>query len=208
MITDQHSKSEFLDLSRLIALIDGVFAVALTLLILDLKLPPGNGDLLLALKAMLPSFLVYLIVFTSVAGYWVIHHGNFHHIAHGDGKLVVLSLLNLLFITLVPLTASIVGAHPLDPIATVCFSLNGFFYCLSAWATWTYAGNHRKLLSNEYDVVRLKRVSTIMKLVCIGLAVAIPLAYVSVFLTYAIWIFYTPTVAWWTRPRKKRVVNK
>jgi uncharacterized membrane protein len=201
MTTTQLQKSPFIDLGRLITLIDGVFAVALTLLVLDLKLPPGNDDLLTELRQMFPGFLVYLIVFASVAGYWTIHHGNFHYIARGDGRLVVLSLVNLLFITLFPLAASIVGAHPLNPLATVCLSANCLLYSISAWGTWSYAAASRQLLVDESSCLRLKQVSRIMLLVAIGLALAIPLAFISVYITYAIWIFYTPTAAWWSRTR-------
>jgi uncharacterized membrane protein len=201
MITAQHQKSQFIDLGRLITLIDGVFAVALTLLVLDLKLPPGNGNLAIALRQMFPGFLVYLIVFASVAGYWTIHHGNFHHIARGDGRLVVLSLVNLLFITLFPLAASIVGAHPWDPLATVCLSLNCLLYCLSAWGIWSYTAANRQLVADEGDCRKLNQVARIMLLVAIGLALAIPLAFVSVYIAYAIWIFYAPTAAWWSRNR-------
>jgi hypothetical protein len=58
-----------LDLGRLVALIDGVYAVAMTLLVLDLKLPSESNDLVRALRAMTAGFLVYLIVFASIAGY-------------------------------------------------------------------------------------------------------------------------------------------
>ena len=208
MTTAQRSSSQFSDVSRLVTLIDGVFAVAMTLLVLDLKLPAGNGNLTSALKQMLPGFLVYLIVFASVAGYWAIHHGNFHHIAHGDGRLVVLSLINLLFVTLYPLVASIVGAHPLEPIATVCLSINGILYCLSGWATWSYAAAHRELLGNEADSVRLHEASKIMQLVTIGLVASIPLAFLSVYLVYAVWILYTPFVTWWSRIGHLLVMKK
>jgi TMEM175 potassium channel family protein len=203
-----HPRSQFTDLGRLITLIDGVFAVAMTLLVLDLKLPEGNQKLISSLKQMIPGFLVYLIVFASVAGYWTIHHGNFHHIAHGDGRLVVLSLINLLFVTLFPLVASIVGAHPLEPIATVCFSINGLLYCISGWATWSYAATNRGLVNNDDDTQRLQRASRIMLLVAFGLAVSIPLAFISVYLAYAIWIFYTPFVTWWARLRILRITQK
>jgi uncharacterized membrane protein len=199
MTTINRSNSQFSDVSRLVTLIDGVFAVAMTLLVLDLKLPAGNGNLISALEQMLPGFLVYLIVFASVAGYWAIHHGNFHHIAYGDGRLVVLSLINLLFVTLYPLVASIVGAHPLEPIATVCLSINGILYCLSGWATWSYAATHRELLGNETDALRLHEASRIMQLVTFGLVASIPLAFLSVYLVYAVWILYTPFVTWWSR---------
>jgi uncharacterized membrane protein len=184
------------DLGRLDALIDGVFAVAMTLLVLDLKLPSGTRDLLSALRQMLPGFLVYLIAFASIAGYWTIHHFAFRHIAHGDGRFIVLSLVNLLFVTLYPVTASIVGAHPLEPLATLCLSANSLLYCLSTWAVWSYAASHRQLLAGAADGLHLRRVARRMMVVAIFLALAFPLAYLSVYMAYADWILCAPVAAW------------
>jgi uncharacterized membrane protein len=201
--TDPHPDHHLLDLGRLVSLIDGVFAVAMTLLVLDLKLPSQSGDLVHALLQMLPGFLVYLIVFASVAGYWTIHHGTFRYISHGDGRLVLLSLVNLLFVTLYPVTASIVGAHPLEPLATVCLSANSLLYCISAWAIWSYAAASRKLLAEDADYRRLEQVGRIMLIVALGLALAIPLAFLSVYLAYADWFLGAPIAAWWGRRREK-----
>jgi uncharacterized membrane protein len=100
MAAQTHLKYRPVDLGRLIALIDGVYAVAMTLLVLDLRLPPGYGTLSQALMHMLPGFMVYLIAFISIAAYWFMHHYTFRYISNGDIRLVLLSLLNLLFITL------------------------------------------------------------------------------------------------------------
>jgi TMEM175 potassium channel family protein len=201
MTASRHPSPEFPELGRLVSLIDGVFAVAMTLLVLDLKLPSESGDLPRALRQMLPGFLVYLIAFASIAGYWIIHHGTFRLISHGDSRLVLLSLLNLLFVTLYPVTASIVGAHPREPLATICLSANSLLYCLSAWAVWSYAAAHRHLLAEDADYRRLEQVARIMLLVAVGLALAIPLAFLSVYLAYADWILCAPIAAWWGRGR-------
>jgi uncharacterized membrane protein len=191
------------DLGRLITLIDGVFAVAMTLLVLDLKLPPGSSDLVNALKQMLPGFLVYLIAFASIAGYWIIHHSYFRYIAHGDGMITVLSLINLLFVTLYPVSTSIVGAHPQEPLATVCLSANSLLYCITAWWVWAYAASHPRLLLEKADAGGLDREARIMLFVSIGLAFAIPLAFLRVVITYIIWIFCAPLAAWLVRRRVK-----
>jgi uncharacterized membrane protein len=196
MTTHSLPHHHLVELGRLVALVDGVFAVAMTLLVLDLKLPSESGDLARALRQMLPGFLIYLIAFASVAGYWTIHHGAFQHIAHGDGRLVVLSLVNLLFVTLYPVTANIVGAHPLEPLATVCLSANSLLYCLSAWGVWAYAAAHRLLLAEDADQRTLQRTARIMLLVAASLAIAIPLAFLSVFLAYADWVLCAPIAAW------------
>ena len=198
-----HAHHYLLELGRLTSLIDGVFAVTMTLLVLDLKLPPQNNNLVSALRQMLPGFLIYLVVFFSVAGYWFIHHNTFRFIAHGNSRLMALSLVNLLFVTLFPVSASIVGAHPREPIATICLSVNSLLYCLSAWAIWSYAASNRELLAEDNNNQSLQRVARSMLFVAIGLAFAIPLAFWSVYLTYAIWILYTPIAGGWGRGREK-----
>jgi uncharacterized membrane protein len=196
MTTHSLSDHHPADLGRLTAFVDGVFAVALTLLVLDLKLPSGTGNLSTALRQMFPGFLIYLIVFASIAGYWIIHHLNFRHISHGDVKLVVLSLVNLLFVTLYPLTASIVGAHPLEPLAIVCLSSNSLLYCLSAWAVWSYAAGQRKIVADDPGRRSLLRAARIMLIVAVSLVLALPLAYLSVYLAYADLILCAPLAAW------------
>jgi uncharacterized membrane protein len=203
MTTIQKHESPFSELGRLTLLVDGVFAVAMTLLVLDLKLPVGSNDLSTALKQLIPSFVVYIIVFASIAGYWTIHHGTFHYITHGDGRLMVLSLVNLLFITLLPFAASIVGAHPLEPLATACLSVNCLCYCVSAWGVWSYAAANSQLVKNEYGIFRLREIKNIMLAGAFGLALAIPLAFVSVYFAYVIWIGYVPFVSWWSHSRRK-----
>jgi uncharacterized membrane protein len=206
MPTPSPASHRLFEPGRLIALIDGVFAVALTLLVLDLKLPPESSNLAEALRQMLPAFLVYLVVFASIAGYWTIHHGQFRNLSHVDARLVLFSLINLLFVTLYPLTASIVGAHPSEPLAVVCLSVNSLLYCLSAWAIWSYAASQLHLLSKEADSGSLKREAEIMLFVAISLAIAIPLSYVSIALAYTILVLCAPLSAIWeTRRRKNHV---
>jgi hypothetical protein len=79
---------------------------------------------------------------------------------------------------------------------------------MSAWMVWSYAVTHRRLLSENADQSGLKRVARIMLLVAIGLAFAIPLAYLSVYLAYAIWIICAPVSAWWVRKRYKHTTQK
>jgi uncharacterized membrane protein len=195
MATHGHLDRQLRDLDRLVALIDGVFAVAMTLLVLDLRLPPQAADLPSALRQMLPGFLIYLIVFASVAGYWIIHHRTFRYVAHTDAAVTMLSLINLMSITLFPVVASIVGSHPAEPIATVCVSANSLFYCLSAWAIWAYAAAHPRLLTAEAEHVRLRHEANVMLVVGACMALAIPLAFVGVGLAYADWILSTPLAA-------------
>jgi uncharacterized membrane protein len=187
---------------RLDTFSDAIFAVAMTLLVLDLKLPT-SGDLPQQLRQMLPKVLIYLLVFASVAGYWNIHYRTFRLIRRGDVRLVLFSLTNLLFVTLFPVAASITGAHPLEPLATVCLSANSLLYCLTAWGVWSHAAVSPHLLAEGADKARLQSIDRIMLLVAVSLALAIPLAFLSVYIAYAIWIVSAPFSAWWVHRNKK-----
>src|ERR671936_985379 len=94
-----------MDRGRLEAFSDGVFAVAITLLALDLALPgPGrdNGPLLGQVGAHWPSFVAYLISFFTIGIIWVNHHAVLDNIAHVDRKLLFLNLVLLLFVVALP----------------------------------------------------------------------------------------------------------
>lgn len=110
-------------LDRLRALSDGVYAIVLTLLVLDLHPPESaGGGVLDALAAQWPSFAAYLISFVMIGTLWLRHHRLYRHIERGDGLLLVLNLVHLLFVTLVPFATALVGRFLDDPLSGVLFS--------------------------------------------------------------------------------------
>lgn len=113
---------------RLCAVSDGVYAFALTLLVLDLKVPevPGiaNPQLTTDLFEQLPNFVAYIISFSVVAFFWMNHHRVFQSVTSCDGRALILNLIHLLFISLAPYGASLIGHYEGDRIATIVFSAN------------------------------------------------------------------------------------
>jgi uncharacterized membrane protein len=109
-------------LDRLFALVDGVYAIALTLLAVELALPEASdhihGEALLeSILGSWPKVLNFLASFTLIAIFW---HGNyraFHYLRRFDGRLVYLMLLQLLCIAFIPFPTGIVGEHVSDPVA-------------------------------------------------------------------------------------------
>ena len=101
--------------NRLEALADGVFAVALTLLVLDIKLPEqtftSNDELWRRLVELERHFAIYVISFVVIAMYWISHHIQFHFVRFTDRRLIWINMFYLLLISFVPFTTDLVGDH-------------------------------------------------------------------------------------------------
>jgi len=111
--------SNLRDPARVIALSDGVFAIVLTILVLDLEVPelePGQS-LGSALVGLGPTFVAYVISFFMTGMYWVWHRDLFAGVRHVDRAAVWLNLLFLLPASLIPFAASLLGAYGHEPVA-------------------------------------------------------------------------------------------
>ena len=116
--------------NRIEALSDGLFAVAMTLLVFNIKVPPlmlpvSAHDLLDQLSKMWPLFRSYFISFAILGMYWIAHHGLFHHFAKQANR--VLTYLNILFlclITLIPFSTHLIGDYPLNSVAVAIYGMN------------------------------------------------------------------------------------
>jgi len=102
--------------NRIEALIDGIFAVALTLLVLDIKLPenvpyPTNEALWSRLVELQRHFAIYAISFVVIGIYWVAHHVQFHYVRYTDRRLIWINMLFLLLISFLPFATDLVGDH-------------------------------------------------------------------------------------------------
>jgi uncharacterized membrane protein len=97
---------------RLLMLSDGVFAIAITLLVLDVRPPhEWNGGLVTLIHDSWRALFGYVFGFAAVGGFWVAHRGLFSRIRHIDGPATALALALLLFVGLVPAAAALVSEH-------------------------------------------------------------------------------------------------
>lgn len=98
--------------SRVEAFSDGVFAIAITLLVLDVHVPsPAGGHLGVALVRQWPTYVAFLLSFAFIGIMWVNHHRLFNHIHRSDNLLLFLNLLLLLGVTVVPFPTSLLAAY-------------------------------------------------------------------------------------------------
>jgi uncharacterized membrane protein len=114
-----------MDLSRIVAFTDGVMAVAITLLVLNIDvpdLPSGRaGELADELFDLLPSLGAYALAFALIGRYWTIHHRLFENLQAFDGALMTLNLVFLALIVLVPFSTDLIDRYREEPIAAAVF---------------------------------------------------------------------------------------
>src|SRR6186997_1119600 len=100
-------RKEF-QLERMVLFSDAVFAIAITLLVIEIKIPELHGEhitdkaLLKELKHLIPKFLGFIISFMLIGIYWTVHHRMFGYVTNYTPKLLRLNLLFLFFIVLMP----------------------------------------------------------------------------------------------------------
>src|SRR5215813_3091868 len=97
--------------ARTEAFSDGVFSIAATLLVLDLKVPTARGDLLSQLLRAWPSYASYVVSFMTIGIIWINHHVIFGQLRRIDRTLQVLNLALLLTVALTPFPTAILGAY-------------------------------------------------------------------------------------------------
>ena len=114
---------------RIEALSDGVYAIALTLLVLDLKLPPlgeaiTNAQLLDAFRALLPKALTWILSFWVMAILWTSQVRIYRLVHSLTRNMLRLELLQLAFVSLIPFSTSVIGEHGNLPAAAVLYAAN------------------------------------------------------------------------------------
>ena len=125
--------------SRVEAFSDGVFAIVITLLILDVKFPADKPLTLETLAGMVPHILSFVLSFVIVGVYWVAHHNMLHYIKAVDRQLLWLNLALLLIVVFIPFPSALLGLHPDNELAIALYGANLIATNAAGTALWFYA---------------------------------------------------------------------
>jgi uncharacterized membrane protein len=142
---------------RIEAFSDGVFAVAITILVLDLKEPvPGNGSVAHQLAQQWPHYVAYVVSFAVIGIIWVNHHTLFTKLARVDRSLLFLNLVLLMFVVLIPFPTAVVAEYIEHnswdaKVAMVFYSLVMEGMGLAFTGIYVWAGRHHDLLHPAVD---------------------------------------------------------
>jgi uncharacterized membrane protein len=159
-VSEQPSTNET---ARIEAFSDGVFAIAITLLILEIRVPPQTADGALrdALRDLWPSYVAFLASFMTIGVMWLNHHRLFSFITKRDDGLIALNLLLLLGITWLPFPTALLAEHLLGPhvdqqAAALIYAGSFFGLAIVFNVMWRYA-IRRKIVSEELNAVGITR---------------------------------------------------
>ena len=144
--SNQVINPEGINVKRIETLVDGIFAIAMTLLVLGITVPslvnPTEADIYRALYGLLPNFYSYFISFILLAVFWRINHTQFNRIKNADNGLLWIMVFWLLFVALVPFSAFFVGEYGNFQISNIFFDLNLFAIGFLLFLNWRHALNN------------------------------------------------------------------
>ncbi len=143
---------------RLETLVDGIFAIAMTLLVVNLFIARGSApsELGRILSGQLSSFYAYAIGFLLLASFWVAHHRQFHYVRNTNATHIWINIFMLLFVALMPFSASTL-ANYLTMTSEIFFACNLMALGLLLMANWIYATGGHRLVDSELDEDVIKR---------------------------------------------------
>ena len=162
---------------------DGMIGIFITIMVLELKVPHGQDWR--ALRPLFPSFLAYVLSFIFLGIYWNNHHHMLHAVERINGKVLWANFHLLFWLSLVPITTGWVGDHPRDPVPAAIY---GIVFLLAALA---YTILYRTLVSAQGAGSKLAAAvgkDVKGKVSLLLYAIAIPLAYVRTWLTFALYV--------------------
>ena len=184
MSSSAHPPSRGFSKNRIEALIDGIFAVALTLLVLDIKLPDNvsyatNEELWVRLKSLERHFAIYVISFVVIAIYWVAHHVQFHYVRYTDRRLLWINMVFLLLISFLPFATDLVGDN--ENLVLPCFIYGVTLLTIGAVSSvhLRYLERHPYLATAEFTPLSAKLLRRRIALFAIVPALSVLVAFYS-----------------------------
>jgi uncharacterized membrane protein len=140
---------------RVEAFSDGVFAIAITLLILVVELPDDFESLGRALLDIWPSYLAYVVSFLTIGIMWANHHDVFRQIARVDRTFILLNVVFLMFVAFVPFPTRVVAEHIQTPddrrAAALLYGVTLTATAIMYASIWLYASAGRRLIDPNAD---------------------------------------------------------
>lgn len=156
----QEDPNVWMTTKRIETLVDGIFAIAMTLLVLSLKIPqlpyPTTDTIILnSLGSMGQQFFIYFISFFLLASFWRVNHAQFYFIKKTDQTLLWINIIWLSLIALLPFSTNLIGSYGYLKVPLIFFDLNLFLIGVLFNLNWYYA-DKKKLIDENTDPKLIK----------------------------------------------------
>ena len=188
-------RKEF-QLERLILFSDAVFAIAITLLVIEIKIPeihegPVTDNVLLhKLAELIPKFIGFLISFLLIGQYWTVHHRMFGYVTNFSGRLVWLNIFFLLAVALMPFSTGFYSEYVMTKTITpvIFYTANIVLIGLFNYLMWRHISNPKRKLSENLSQPMARFFSK--------RALAVP----AIFIVFCFVYIINPAIAFWIPP--------
>ncbi|MGW1892880.1 TMEM175 family protein [Streptomyces sp. NPDC002004] len=173
---------------RVEAFSDGVFAIVITILVLEIKVPENHGtELWHGLAEQWPHYAAYVVSFLVIGVMWVNHHTIFSHLKKVDRPLLFLNLMVLMVVSVIPWTTAVLADHLHDSgaakIAAILYSALTVLYAVAFLGFWWYVTRFGHLFHDHVDKDGARATRMRFGLGCIAYPLALLLAFFSAPLT-------------------------
>lgn len=173
-----------LEKGRLEALTDGILAVAMTILVLDIKLEASDtiltdAHLINHLLSVERTFSVYLVSFVVLAMFWISHTLQFHYVKRVDRRMLWISLVFMLLVTLVPFTTNVLISYETLLLPVVMYGINLTLLAATLIANVNYLSRHPNLATAEFTPTVSAYIHRRLLIVALIPMLAIAMAFVS-----------------------------
>jgi uncharacterized membrane protein len=181
---------EGLTTSRIETLGDGVFAISMTLLVLNFE-RPVNLDVVLLPKILMdlwPQLISYFLSFIALGSLWVGHHNQYHWIQFSNRTFLWINIFFLSFVALIPFSTTLLQTHQQQQLAVLAYGINLVICLVLLYIHWDYATYKHRLISDslKHKTIRLVKARMLFSLVMyfIGLL----LSYINPAISIAIFV--------------------
>ena len=177
--------------NRLEALTDGVFAIVMTLLVLELSVPeiahPSlQAELPRRLLELWPKLYSYVLSFIVLGLLWTLHHRSFHSIKRSDNALVWLNIVFLMFVALIPFSTSLIGDYGTEQLSFAIYATNVLLALAMRLIIWTYATGKYRLVDSDIDprIVKGQKLRTMV--FCLAFMLVIGISFINVTVAFSV----------------------
>ena len=202
------------DPERLIFFSDAVFAIAITLLVIDIGVPEvpatqPNAMLAEELLALLPQFVSFGLSFLAIGTFWLTHHRLFTYIESCSRRLLSLNLLFLLFVSLVPFSSALLGRYSGRRLVVIWYACHMAIAGMMLLGIWYYTTGIKDLVQPAIDTRAVQYIGRRVGAVPMVFIVSIGITFLSIRLAEASWLLLIPihpliSLSGFDHPRRER----